>query len=119
MLPDVGVAIALYLQDGRPKSPCPSVFLRNDAPRIGLGADAVGLIVRRALGRAGLHPPRRGSHLLRFSLATTMIRRGATMAEIGEVLRHRSPETTEIYAKVDFEALRAVALPWTGPGGAL
>lgn len=47
-----------------------------------------------------------------------MIRRGATMAEIGEVLRHRSPETAEIYAKVDFEALRAVALPWIGQGGA-
>ena len=119
MLPDVGAAVALYPRDGRPNSSCRSVFLRNDAPRIGLGADAVGLIVRRALSRAGLHPPHRGSHLLRFSLATTMIRRGATMAEIGEVLRHRSPETTEIYAKVDFEALRAVALPWTGPGGAL
>jgi site-specific recombinase XerD len=47
-----------------------------------------------------------------------MIRRGASMAEIGEVLRHRSPDTTAIYAKVDFEALRAVALPWTGVGGA-
>jgi len=119
MLPDVGAAVALYLRDGRPKSSCQSVFLRNDAPRIGLGADAVGLIVGRALRRAGLHPPRRGSHLLRFSLATTMIRRGATMAEIGEVLRHRSPETTEIYAKVDFEALRTVAMPWTGLGGVL
>ena len=117
MLPDVGAAIALYLQDGRPKSPCRSVFLRNDAPRIGLNADAVGLVVRRALVRAELKPPHRGSHLLRFSLATNMIHRGATMAEIGEVLRHRSPETTEIYAKVDFESLRAVALPWAGLGG--
>ena len=83
-----------------------------------LGPDGVGFVVRRALARAGLCPPCRGSHLLRFSLATTMIRRGASMAEIGEVLRHRSPETTEIYAKVDFEALRAVALPWPGAGGA-
>ncbi|MGA8053445.1 MAG: tyrosine-type recombinase/integrase [Burkholderiales bacterium] len=119
MLPDVGAALALYLREGRPMSASRNLFLRNDAPRIGLGADAVGLIVRRALGRAGLHPPHRGSHLLRFSLATTMIRRGASMAQIAEVLRHRSPETTEIYAKVDFEALRAVALPWTGLGGAL
>jgi len=119
MLPDVGAAVALYLRDGRPKSSCRSVFLRNDAPRTELSADAVGFIVRRALVRAGLHPPRRGSHLLRFSLATNMIQTGATMTEIGEVLRHRSPETTEIYAKVDFEALRAVALPWTGLGGAL
>lgn len=117
MLPDVGAAMALYLQDGRPKSPCRNVFLRNDAPRIGLNADAVGLVVRRALVRAELKPPHRGSHLLRFSLATNMIHRGSTMAEIGEVLRHRSPETTEIYAKVDFESLRAVALPWAGLGG--
>lgn len=118
MLSDVGAAVALYLRNGRPNSPCRRVFLRNDAPCIGLGADAIGLIVRRALSRAQLHPPHRGSHLLRFSLATTMIRRGASMAEIGEVLRHRSPETTEIYAKVDFDALRSVALPWIGLGGA-
>lgn len=119
MLPDVGAAVALYLRDGRPKSPCRNVFLRNDAPRIGLSADAVGFIVRRALVRAGLKPPHRGSHLLRFSLATNMIHRGATMAEIGQVLRHRSPETTEIYAKVDFAGLRTVALPWVGQGGVL
>jgi integrase/recombinase XerD len=119
MLPDVGAAVVLYLRDGRPKSSCRSVFLRNDAPRTELSADAVGFVVRRALVRAGLHPPHRGSHLLRFSLATNMIHTGATMAEIGEVLRHHSPETTEIYAKVDFEALRAVALPWMGLGGAL
>ena len=117
MLPDVGAAVALYLRDARPKSPCRNVFLRNDAPRVALGADAVGLMVGRALARAGLNPSRHGSHLLRSSLATNMIRRGATLAEIGEVLRHRSPETTEIYAKVDFEALRGVALPWSGPGG--
>jgi len=117
LLPDVGASLALYLQDARPEHQCRSVFLRNNAPRVGLGPDGVGFVVRRALARAGLHPPRHGSHLLRFSLATTMIRRGASMAEIGEVLRHRSPETTEIYAKVDFEALRAVALPWVGVGG--
>jgi site-specific recombinase XerD len=119
MLPDVGAAVALYLREARPISPSPRVFLRNDAPRIELSPDAVGFVVRRALCRAGLHPPTRGSHLLRHSLATTMIRHGASMTEIGEVLRHRSPETTEIYAKVDFEALRAVALPWTGWGGAV
>jgi len=120
LLPDVGAAVALHLRGARPQSPCRRVFLRNDAPRVGLGPDGVGFVVRRALARAGLHPPGRGSHLLRYSLATTMIRHGASMAEIGEVLRHRSTETTEIYAKVDFEALRTVALPWTGAaGGAL
>lgn len=119
LLPDVGEAVARYLQHGRPQSSCRSIFLRSPAPRVGLNPDAVSIVVRRALARAGLCPPQRGSHLLRFSLATTLIRQGASMAEIGEVLRHRSPETTEIYAKVDFEALRTVALPWPGPGGAL
>ena len=117
LLADVGTALALYLRDARPKSQSRSLFLCNGAPRVGLGPDGVGFVVRRALARAGLRPPCRGSHLLRFSLATTMLRRGASMTEIGEVLRHRSPESTEIYAKVDFEALRAVALPWLGVGG--
>ncbi|MBN1606180.1 MAG: tyrosine-type recombinase/integrase [Polyangiaceae bacterium] len=119
LLPDVGAALASYLRHGRPSSPCRRIFLRNLAPRIGLNADAVGIVVRRTLARAGLRPRHCGSHILRFSLATTMLRRGASMAEIAEVLRHRSPETTEIYAKVDFEALRAVALPWPSLGGAL
>jgi hypothetical protein len=54
LLPEVGAAIAAYLQDGRPVGPCRHVFLRNEAPRVALGADAIGLIVRRALNRAGL-----------------------------------------------------------------
>jgi len=61
---------------------------------------------------AGLAPPIRGAHLLRRSLATALLRAGASMAEIGHVLRHRSPNTTEIYAKVDFQALRELAQPW-------
>jgi site-specific recombinase XerD len=117
LLPDVGAAIADYLQGARPDSQCRNVFLRNEAPRVQLGNDAVGFVVRRALCRAGLHPPHRGSHLLRHSLATHMIRHGASLTEIGEVLQHRSPETTEIYAKVDFEGLRALALPWPTAGG--
>lgn len=117
LLTEVGAAIAAYLRDGRLEGPCREVFLRNEAPRVALGADAIGLIVRRRLRRAGLRPPQCGSHLLRHSLATHMIRSGASMTEIGEVLRHRLPETTELYAKVDFDALRAVALPWPAAGG--
>ena len=64
--------------------------------------------------RAGLNPKCRGSHLLRHSLATQMLRGGASLAEIGEVLRHQLPSTTEIYTKVDVTALRALALPWKG-----
>jgi site-specific recombinase XerD len=71
----------------------------------------------RALARAGLAPASRGAHLLRHSLATTMVRQGASFAEVGQVLRHRSPNTTEIYAKLDFTALRDIGLPWPVIGG--
>jgi site-specific recombinase XerD len=70
-------------------------------------------VVRRALGRAGL-PLSKGSCLLRHGLATRMLRGGATLAEIGGILRHEFPVTTEIYAKVDVAALRGLALPWKG-----
>jgi site-specific recombinase XerD len=73
-------------------------------------------VVRSALQRAGVESARKGAHLFRHSLATSMIRQGASLDEIGELLRHRSPNTTAIYAKVDLLALRPLALPW--PGGA-
>lgn len=115
---DVGEALALYLTRDRPACSSRRVFLRMRAPLRGFtGPAAVTTVVERALGRTGLHPARRGSHLLRHSLATGMIQRGATMAEIGQVLRHRSPNTTELYAKVDFERLRGIALPWPKAGG--
>jgi len=67
---------------------------------------------------AALHERRGAAHLFRHSLATRMIRHGASIAEIAEVLRHRSQGTTEIYAKVAFETLRGVARRWPGTGGA-
>jgi len=95
------------------------VFVRMKAPYAGFaGPSSVSTIVRRALERADLHPPTKGAHLLRHSLATAMLRGGASMAEIGEVLRHRSPNTTEIYAKVDLSGLRSLAQPWPNIGGA-
>ena len=114
---DVGEALALYLQKDRAPSSLPRVFLRAIPPYVGLaGSGAVSLVARRALDRAGLHSlSRRGAaHLFRHSLATRMIRNGASLVEIAEILRHHSPGTTEIYAKVDFESLRAVARPWPG-----
>jgi integrase/recombinase XerD len=113
---DVGGAIVAYLQDGRPRTPCRRVFLRATAPVRGfLGASAVSTVVRHALVRAGVQAPTRGAHQFRHGLASEMLRHGASLAEIGELLGHRSPETTKIYAKVDLEALRTLALPW--PGG--
>ena len=86
-------------------------------PRGFAGPSTQTTIVRRALARADLHPTFKGAHLLRHSLATSMLGAGATLGEIGEVLRHRAPNTTEIYAKVDFEGLRSLAHPWPMGGG--
>jgi len=120
LLSDIGEALAAYLREDRGVSASRQVFLRMWAPRIGLaGPAAVGHIVRRALVRAGVRRSGRGAaHLFRHGLATKMIRQGASMSEISEVLRHRSQTTTAIYAQVSFEALRAVALPWPAIGGA-
>jgi integrase/recombinase XerD len=116
-LPDeVGQALANYLRDGRPSCSTRCVFVRHRAPQRGfVNGEAVGTIVRRALKRAGLNPAHKGAHLLRHSLATRLLRNGASLAEIGELLRHRELNTTQIYAKVDESALRGLALPW--PGG--
>lgn len=114
---DVGEALTKSLHD-RPRCASRRVFLRMRAPWRGLGSPStVSTIARRAIERSGLQPPSRGAHLLRHSLATTMIQGGATMAEIGQLLRHRSANSTEIYAKVDFEGLRGIALPWLGSKG--
>ena len=117
LLPDVGEALTLYLKD-RPRCSSRRVFLCMKAPHRGFShPSTVSTIVARTLARAGLTPPTRGAHLLRHSLAIRMVQGGASFAEIGQVLRHRSPATTEIYAKLDFGALRDVALPWPTTGG--
>ena len=113
---DVGKALAHYLRHGRPGCTTRRVFVRMHAPRRGFTTSvAICDVVRRALSRACIDSPRKGAHLLRHSLASEMLRKGASLDEIGEVLRHRLPDTTAIYAKVDMVALRALARPW--PGG--
>jgi integrase/recombinase XerD len=115
---DVGEALTSYLRRDRPACQTRRVFVCMKAPRRGFaGPSTLTTIVHRALERANLHPIFRGAHLLRHSLATSMLRAGATMGEIGEVLRHRVPSTTEIYAKVDFDSLRSLAHPWPIGGG--
>ena len=118
LLQDVGEALAAYVQRDRACGQCRRVFIRARAPRHGLGGPGtVSTIVRRALRRAGLEPPCKGAHLLRHSLATQMLGCGGSLAEIAQVLRHRSQQTTEIYAKVDIAGLRALAHPWPDDGG--
>jgi len=117
LLPEVGKAIAAYLRHGRPESASRRLFLRAKAPLRGFqGACGVGSVVRHSLKRAKVNAPTYGAHQFRHGLATEMLRRGASLGEIGELLRHRHPQTTTIYAKVDIDALRTLALPW--PGGA-
>jgi len=90
--------------------------LRAKAPiRAFLGTSGVGSVVRHSLERAGIHATTKGAHQFRHGLATEMLRQGASLGEIGELLGHRHPQTTKIYTKVDIKALRALALPW--PGG--
>lgn len=114
---DVGQAIADYLKDARPRvSSNRSVFLRSQAPIRSLtNLSTVSTVVRRALARAGIDSPRKGAHQFRHTLATEMLKQGASLREIGDLLRHQNPNTTTIYAKVDLVALRTLALPW--PGG--
>ena len=117
LAPDVGKALAAYLQHDRPRCSTRRLFVTQRAPITGLSSGAaIVKTVTRALKRAGIASERKGGYLFRHTLATEMLGRGASLREIGEVLRHRKADTTWIYAKVDFGALRKLAQPW--PGGA-
>jgi len=107
---EVGEALAGYLRRGRPVREIRRVFLSARAPYRPLTSSAIHGVVSRACDRAGLAPV--GPHRLRHSAATAMLRAGASMAEVGQVLRHRSSLTTAIYAKVDRRSLMALARPW-------
>jgi site-specific recombinase XerD len=109
---DVGQALVSYLRR-RPHCSSRAVFVRVTAPRRELNRSTIGWVVRSACDRAAL--PRVGAHRLRHSAATEMLRHGASLPEIGEVLRHREQKTTAIYAKVDRAALRRLARPWPAP----
>ena len=114
---DVGQAIADYLQRSRADSTCRALFLRATAPVQGLGSQtSIGSIVIAAIARAGIETRHSGAHQFRHALACEMLRHGATLTEIGSVLRHRHSKTTGIYAKVDFNALRPLSLPWPEGG---
>lgn len=113
---EVGAAIADYLSTARPLCASRRVFIRATAPLRGFAnSSTISSLVDKALERAGVESKFRGSHLFRHSLASQMLEHEASLPEIGDVLRHRNPDTTRIYAKVDLVALRSIALPW--PGG--
>ena len=109
---DVGEAVVAYLQSGRPTSSNRHVFLTRCAPTRGLTGPAVAAVVNAAFVRQGL--PVVGSHRLRHTAATGMLRGGASLAEVSQVLRHNSAASSALYAKVDYDALRVLAQPWPG-----
>jgi site-specific recombinase XerD len=112
---DVGKGISRYLQMDRPRCSCRNVFVRMVAPHRRLSTSSIiSGLTQRALERAGVEAVRKGAHLFRHSLATAMLRQGASLDEIGQVLRHKDADTTAIYAKVDLDALRRLAVSWTG-----
>lgn len=107
---DVGKALAAYLRRGRPRLSTRKVFLRSRAPYRPLSSCGVISVASRALRRAGVAVG--GAHLLRHTAATQLLRRGASLSEIAQVLRHQHVDTTAIYAKVDLDSLRTLAQPW-------
>jgi site-specific recombinase XerD len=110
---EVGDAIVTYLNRGRPCTNTDALFIRCRAPFCAFSSSTVSHIVDKAIRCAGVKRPSRGAaHLLRHSLATSMLRQGASLEDIAAVLRHRSIETTQIYAKVDIMTLRQIAQPW-------
>jgi integrase/recombinase XerD len=111
---EVGCAMVAYLEDGRPRTDTDVLFVRSRAPfRAFASHSAVSVIVAQAMRRAGVTCQSRGAaHVLRHSAATSMLRQGASLQDIADLLRHRSIETTQIYAKVDVNALRQIAQPW-------
>ena len=111
---DVGAALARYLEVGRVRTTSRKLFLNSLAPHGGLGSGTVNSLVQRASRRAGLTG--RSAHQLRHTAATQMLRGGASLQAVAEALRHRSLDTTAIYAKVDSQALRHLARPWPGGG---
>ena len=109
---EVGDAIVAYLRRGRPRTSRREVFLRSIAPQGPLGREGVSFVVRRACRRAGVTEV--GAHRLRHTLACQMVAGGVGLAAIGQVLRQRNVSSTAIYARVDLDALRELALPWPG-----
>ena len=112
---DTGCAVVDYLRDGRPQTHDHHLFvLHRGATGAAISGSLVARVVRQQLLRAGIVAPSYGAHLLRHTLATRMVRSGARIHEIADVLGHRSLQTTAIYAKADFTSLGDVALPWPG-----
>ena len=110
-----GAALSNYLQNGRPKTDSRSVFVHALAPHSEFASSAgISQVAKSALVRTGITVKHKRTHIFRHSLATNLLQAGASLSEIGQVLRHRSPDTARIYPKVDINELRVLAMPWPG-----
>ena len=109
---DVGDALLHYLEYARPPVELNRVFMTSIAPWKPISRQVVGKTAARAIKRAGIQAPTSGSRVFRHSAATTMLRQGASLQTIGDILRHTSIETSAHYAKVDTALLQQVARPW-------
>lgn len=111
MSQEVGDAILAYLRV-RPACQHQEVFLCMNAPHRSLGATTVSGICRRAIDEIGVTCPSKGAHVFRHSAATALVRHGASLDDVGRLLRHASRESTAVYAKVSVGSLRRIAQPW-------
>jgi site-specific recombinase XerD len=111
LLEDVGQALASYLRTGRPDCDHPQIFLLDSPPR-SMNRHAISSVVQRGLRRCGIQVPRPGAHLLRHTLASHLVQKGANLKEIADLLRHRHVNSASVYAHVDLPALQALAQPW-------
>lgn len=117
---DVGEALSRYLREERGPATCRTLFVTHRAPHLAFkGGQIVNAILKDALAATGQKPvtPYVGSHMLRHSLATRLVNAGASLDEVGDVLRHRSRKSTMIYARLDIDGLRSIAQPWPVAGG--
>jgi site-specific recombinase XerD len=117
--PDVGEAVATYIRRDR-KTKLRALFVTHHLPpKAFVDAQVLNGVLEAGFEKAGMKPPTRyiGSHILRHSLATDMVSKGASLDEIGDMLRHRGRRSTMIYAKLDVEALRSIAQTWPVIGG--
>jgi integrase/recombinase XerD len=111
---EAGRALVAYLRTGRPQTDERRVFVQQLGARQGepISSNAVSAVVVRALGRAGVQTPLAGAYVLRHTVASRMVRNGASLKEVADLLGHRALDSAAIYAKLDLAALREVALPW-------
>jgi site-specific recombinase XerD len=113
---ELGTAFVRYLREARPKTSNRALFLSISAPRRRITSHAITAMATRYLTRADVTPSRLGAHSLRHSIATQLVRRGASFKEVADILGHQQLRSTQVYAKLDLASLARIAMPWPRGG---